>query len=391
MSRARRGSLAWRLYGLGLLQLALLAGVFMGVGRLVVGAPPEEPTRQAMPAPGMPPPPGAPPEVGPPAGPLPLPPPWHRSPRLTPVETLFLGGIVIVGIGSLLTARWIVRPLRDLARAARALGAGDLRARSGLRRDDEVGELARTFDEMAGRIEQLVLAEKELLANVSHELRTPLARLRVALDIAGESDPETVRASMAEMGVDLSELETLVNDILTTTRLEIARGTSAAARFELHLEDLDGNALVERVAERFRARHSERSLTVDVAVELPVVHADPVLLRRVLDNLLENAHKYSPDAAAPIVLRAARADGGIAFEVVDRGMGIAEKDQPHLFTPFFRSDTSRARASGGVGLGLTLAKRIVEAHHGTITVTSTLGVGSTFRVLVPAGSATVHV
>ena len=374
---ARRGSLAWKLYGVGLVQLALLVGVYVGVGRLVHAPPPDRP------------PPGAPEPPPPGADERPPPfaddrPPRHFPPVISGVETLFLGGIVILGLGSLLTARWIVRPMQELERAVKALGAGDLRARSGLRRTDEVGALARTFDEMAERIEQLVLTEKELLANVSHELRTPLARLRVALDIAGESVPEAARASMAEMGIDLSELETIVSDILTATRLEIARGTAAAAHFELHQEEIDCKALADRAAERFRARHAGRPLTVDTGADLPLLRADPIMLRRVIDNLLENAHKYSPDPSTPIALRAARADEGVALEVIDRGMGIAEKDLPHLFTPFFRGDTSRARATGGVGLGLTLAKRIVLAHDGTIAVHSALGEGTTVRVTIPA-------
>jgi signal transduction histidine kinase len=298
--------------------------------------------------------------------------------------TLLLGGFVILGVGSLLTARWILNPLEDLARVARALGAGDLRARSGLRRDDELGDLSRTFDEMAERIERLVLAEKELLANVSHELRTPLSRLRVAIDIACEADPERGRA-LAEMGDDLAEIEALIHDILTATRLEIARGSPASSHFALHLDDTACERLVERAAERFRAKHAERPLHVESEPALPPVRADAVLLRRVFDNLLENAHKYSPDPRTPVTLRLRRdaAADVVAVEVIDAGMGIAPDDLPHLFVPFFRSDRSRARGTGGVGLGLTLAKRIIEAHHGTITVTSTLGIGTMVRVVLP--------
>jgi two-component system OmpR family sensor kinase len=377
--RGARGSLAWKLYAIGLVQLVLLAGVFVGVGRIVMGAPPSDdgPTPRAF----APPPHDDRPRFAPP-------PHVHHAPLISAVQTLFLGGFVILGIGSLLTARSIVKPLEDLARAARALGSGDLHARSGIRRNDEIGELARTFDDMGERIARLVLAEKELLANVSHELRTPLARLRVALDIAGEADAEGGRVSMADMAIDLAELEALIDDILTATRLEIAGGTSAAAHFELHLAEARCDALCERATARFRLRHPTRPLLVDVDRELPMLHADPVLFRRVLDNLLENADKYSPEPTTPITLRATRSDGGVAFEVVDRGMGVAEADLPHLFAPFFRGEKSRARGLGGVGLGLTLAKRIVEAHDGTISVTSALGAGTTLRVVVPAAGTT---
>jgi signal transduction histidine kinase len=105
-----------------------------------------------------------------------------------------------------------------------------------------------------------------------------------------------------------------------------------------------------------------------------------------LDNLLENAHKYSPDTATPIELRALPGDTGVVFEVTDHGLGIATEDLPRVFEPFFRADRSRSRGTGGVGLGLTLAKRIVEAHGGTIDVNSTVGRGTTVRVVVPVGA-----
>jgi two-component system OmpR family sensor kinase len=401
--------LAWKLYAVALVQLVLLTGVFMGVGRLVMGTPRDEPNAAGA---GPTPPPGEGPRPGegrdppgPAAGeghgpPGRLAPQFEPGPRLgrarprppiSAATTIFVGGLLILGVGSLLTARWIVRPLERLAGAAKALGAGDLRARSGLHRRDEIGDLARSFDEMGERIERLLLAEKELMANVSHELRTPLARLRVALDIAGEAETSAnaaaatlAQVSMREMSADLDELETLIDDILTATRLEITRGTPAAAHFEAHPQETRCDSLCERATARFRARHPTRPLTVAIDPELPLVRVDPVLFRRVLDNLLENAHKYSPDPSSGIALRARRAAGGAVFEIADQGMGIPEEDLPHLFTPFFRGERSRARGTGGVGLGLTLAKRIVDAHRGSIEVASTVGAGATFRVLVPA-------
>jgi two-component system OmpR family sensor kinase len=121
---------------------------------------------------------------------------------------------------------------------AEPLGKGDLNARSELIRSDEVGEVARAFDEMAERIQKLVQAEKELFANVAHELRTPLARIRVALEIAGEGDAATARASLAEIAVDLAELEILIDDVLTAARFELVDGKTSNAGFSLHLEPI---------------------------------------------------------------------------------------------------------------------------------------------------------
>ena len=133
-----------------------------------------------------------------------------------------------------------------------------------------------------------------------------------------------------------------------------------------------------------RARHADRPLTVTVADKLPAIDADPVLFRRVVDNLLENAHKYTPDRSSPIELSISRDGDRVSFVVKDKGIGISAEDLPRVFTPFFRGDRSRSRETGGVGLGLTLAKRIVEAHRGTIDVASEVGSGTTVRVRVPA-------
>ena len=272
------------------------------------------------------------------------------------------------------------RPLERLTEAARRLGQGDLSVRTKLRRGDEVGELSQAFDEMAERLEALVRSEKELLANVSHELRTPLARIRVALELAGEGDLAKARAYLGEIGADLAELDRLVADVLTAARLDAGLpGGSPPLRKEL----VPGGELVERAAERFRSAFPSRELAVELAQGLPAVEADPALLRRVIDNLLDNARKYSD---GPLRLVGRASPEGLVVEVHDRGIGIDPEDLPRLFTPFFRTDRSRARGTGGVGLGLTLARRIVEAHGGRIGAESAVGEGTCVRFVVPASA-----
>jgi signal transduction histidine kinase len=309
--------------------------------------------------------------------------------RLTHWEPDYLRGLVIVlvlfatlSLASVPLARSISSPLERLTATVRRLGSGDLSARSGLQGCDEVGQLAQAFDEMAERVQALLRREKQLLADVSHELRTPLARIRVALEMAAEGDAERAQRYLAEIGVDLAELERLVTDVLAAARLELATGQPGSQAPPLRKGPLEGQQLVERAASRFRAAWPERLLQLEVEAPLPVVEADPEMLRRAIDNLLDNARKYS-EAAQPILLAAHGAPEGLVVEVRDRGIGIDPADQERLFTPFFRTDRSRARGTGGVGLGLTLARRIVEAHGGGMRVTSAPGQGTTVRFHVP--------
>jgi two-component system OmpR family sensor kinase len=308
----------------------------------------------------------------------------HRpKPSIVPPLLTFVCGLIVVFVGARLTARWIARPLEQLARAARALGAGDLRARTEMKRTDELGEVGQAFDDMASRIQSLLTAEKELLANVAHELRTPVARIRVALEIAAEEDPAAVHQSLAEIALDLSELEILIDDVLTTVGFAIAEGGEQGSSLPLHLQIMPAGAIAEQSAARFRQRHPERALELDCAGVNDPIEVDPVLFRRAIDNLLDNAHKYTQQVERPVVLRVSRRDQHVIFEVSDQGIGIGPEDLPRIFTPFFRAERSRSRGTGGVGLGLTLTKRIIESHGGTVEIQSRLGLGTLTTLSVP--------
>jgi two-component system, OmpR family, sensor kinase len=305
-------------------------------------------------------------------------------PRSFPLSraALFLGATLLaLAVITLPGARLITRPLERVRDAARRLGAGDLSARSGIRRSDEVGELSRAFDDMADRVERLVRSERQLLADVSHELRTPLARMRVALDLAAEGDLARARTYLEEIRADADELERVVDDVLAAARLEVWAG---GGEVPLRRQRVAASEVVGRAAERFRQAHPGRVLEERLEEGLPEVEADPALLRRVLDNLLDNAASYS-EPPAPVVVAVARGAGGsLQVEVRDRGIGVDAADLPRVFTPFFRTDRSRARRTGGVGLGLVLAKRIVEAHRGAIAFESEAGKGTTVRFTIPA-------
>jgi two-component system, OmpR family, sensor kinase len=295
--------------------------------------------------------------------------------------------LLTLGVASLVLARMIARPLRHIADAAHAFGAGDLSARSRVARRDELGELSATFNQMAERIMQLVRSQRELLASVSHELRTPLSRVRVALDLAAEGDPTSAHQSLRDITEDLEELEELVDDVLAMARLETSWvGVRAIPR--VRTVEVSARSVVEKAVSRFSGSHAGRPLELDLdASDARItIEADPNLLRRVIENLLENAHKYSPEGS-PLWLTLVAQDGQAVVTVADRGEGIGPEDLPFVFEPFFRADRSRTRQTGGVGLGLALSERIVEAHGGRIEIQSELGKGTRVTFSVPlAGS-----
>lgn len=307
----------------------------------------------------------------------------HFGPNFPLLITLIL---FVVGVTSILTARALTKPLARLAQVARDFGAGKLDARARMNRSDELGEMARTFDDMADRIAALLLAEKELLANVSHELRTPLARIRVALDLANEADPRDAVESLGDIAEDLAELERLVDDVLAAARLALDDGPSSTSGLPIRREPLELGALIDKSMTKFRGAHPNRPLREHIEADLPPIRGDAILLRRVVDNLLDNAHKYTEDGSEPIAIVARRESDGVTIEVQDRGVGVAEDDVKRVFEPFFRADRSRTRSTGGLGLGLALSRRVVEAHGGTIAFESKLGTGTIARVHLPSVS-----
>ena len=295
--------------------------------------------------------------------------------------------LAVLALVSLPFARAIVRPVERLTETARLLGRGDLSARTGISRSDEVGALARALDEMASRLQLLVQRERALLADVSHELRTPLSRIRVALELAEETsdDAAAIQQHLAGIGTDLAELDALIEDVFVATRLEMTTG-GHGAELPLKRQPVAVEQIVQTAAERFGRMHPHHTLVLALTTDAGQIEADAQLLRRVIDNLLDNAARYADAESGPIQLAARAGDDGVRVDVRDQGIGVDAHDLPHLFDPFFRTDASRARATGGVGLGLALCKRIVEAHGGEIGVfpNETVTGGMTFWFELPA-------
>jgi two-component system, OmpR family, sensor kinase len=289
--------------------------------------------------------------------------------------------ILVVAIASIPFARSIAKPIERMVAVTRAFGRGDLGSRAEATRKDEVGALATAFNEMAEQLERLIRSEKEFLANVSHELRTPMARIRVVLETAQE-DPPRAHGLLKEIGIDLADLEGLVENVMESMRLDMGSVNMVRTELPVSFRAIQMNAVGTEAVERFRRLHPHRRITLTTPPDSIEVIADPQLLRRLLDNLLENARKYSNDNN--LIAMTVKGGPDAAMVVVrDEGIGIDPADLAHVFKPFFRGDRSRSRETGGAGLGLSLAKRIADAHHGTLAIESHPGRGTAVQFTLP--------
>lgn len=258
--------------------------------------------------------------------------------------------------------------LQKLSRVADEFGAGRLSARARMPRSASIYPLAERIDHMADRIEALLVTQKNLLHSVSHELRTPIARLEFALELldAKAGDP-ALRRRIAAMEGDVRELNDLVNELLGMARLDSEQA--------LRCETVDVAGLLEGAAAALPP--GAQALAVAAGQDLGTVEADPRLLGRALSNLLRNAQKY---AAASIRLSAAREGGRLLIAVEDDGPGIPEEERDRIFEPFYRLDRSRDRATGGFGLGLSIARKAVLLHGGSLTVEDSALGGARFVI-----------
>ncbi|AGC41923.1 sensor histidine kinase [Myxococcus stipitatus DSM 14675] len=282
-----------------------------------------------------------------------------------------MGGLLalalfVMAVVALPAARLIASPLERLTSVVEEFGQGRLSARTGLQGRSEVATLGRSFDEMAARMEGLIRGQKELLANVSHELRTPLARLGVTLDLVEDGNPDELAKRLPELRRDIGELQQLVDGVMQMARLDLEVNQAGQPGPRVQRAALPLHGFLNDTAERFQRGAPECPLQLEIPEDLPSLDADAVLVRRALHNLLDNARKYS-EPGSPVTLRALVDADSVRLEVEDRGIGISATDLAQLSTPFFRTDRSRARETGGLGLGLTLVRRIVEAHGGTLS------------------------
>ncbi len=301
---------------------------------------------------------------------------------------LVFAGITSLAFGSFLS-RSITRGLAQLTRSAEDLARGDLDTRVQVASGDEVERLAAAFNRMAARLEEafakqkeLELARREVVAAVSHDLRTPLASLRATIEAIHDgvvNDEATVRRYLNRAQLQVQNLARLVDDLFELSQLD-------AGALEWSVEPSSLRDLISDTLETMHPHAAEKNIKLSGWVE-PAV--DPVLmnshkLQRVLFNLVQNAIRHTP-ADGTVLVEARRRENGseVQVDVIDTGEGIADGDLPRVFDRFYRGEKSRSRETGGAGLGLAIAQRIVEAHNGKIWVESRRGVGSCFSFTLP--------
>lgn len=251
----------------------------------------------------------------------------------------------------------IASPLRALARAVDRFGRGDLSVRLKSQRNDEIGDLSRSFDRMAERIGTLMMGERRLLQDVSHELRSPLARLSLAAELVRTAQDRD--AAVDRMAREIDRLSDLVGTLVEVTRAE---GDPSATR----LEPLRLGELLREVIADCHIDADARGCGINVSDEAEAtLRADRELLRRAVENVVRNAIRYTPEGAT-VDVRTERAGESVRISVRDSGPGVPEELLPRIFQPFFRVDDSRDSSTGGVGLGLAIAYRAVSVHHGRL-------------------------
>ncbi len=290
----------------------------------------------------------------------------------------------VVFAGAFFAIRRLLSPLKSLSAAVDRLGQGDLGHQVPVCSHDEFGDLAKSFNTMSSRLAALIKAREQLLLDVSHELRSPLTRIKVALELTPEgTNTDSIRE-------DIREMETMIGEILEAARLDSVHG-------KLHLEEIDLGDMVGQSIKELSGRPPGAMLMgigMDMGLDLGMperqvetaglrVHVDASRIRKVMTNVLDNACKFSQGQNAPIEIRILANEHSVTVRVRDHGTGIPSEEIPKLFQPFYRVDPSRSRETGGYGLGLSLCKRIMEAHGGSISMTSQVSTGTEVTLIFP--------
>ena len=281
-----------------------------------------------------------------------------RPPRIWSFLPYYFLVIGATGILCWIAAAGVISPIRRIATTIAAFGQGDLGVRVTTDREDEIGQLGRSFNEMAERLERLIVSERRLLGDISHELRSPLARLKFAMKLARTSpDPA---AALERIERDVNRIASLVSDIVEINVVE--DDPALQAKEELCLRDI-----VREVVHDCTVEAQARGCRIDISGDVcGQVQGNPELMRRAIENVLRNAIRYSPERTS-VELQLGEDEKNASIAIRDCGPGVPEAALKRIFDPFFRVEEARNTNGGGSGLGLSIAKRAVQLHRGSIT------------------------
>ena len=300
---------------------------------------------------------------------------------LSSINRWFLFGALVAGLAgvvvTLALSGRIVKPVEQLTAAAQRMERGDLSARVRVDSEDEIGQLAHAFNSMAGSLAQQEQLRRNMTSDVAHELRTPLTNLRGYLEAARDGLVAPDAALVDNLYEETMLLSRLVADLQELAQAE-------AGQLGLVRQPASPDGMIEHAIQMLRPQADAKGITLSTELppDLPLVDVDPGRIGQVLRNLLDNAVAHTPDGGQ-ITVTAAAAGQEVMISVRDSGVGIAPEHLPFVFDRFYRVDRSRARQTGGAGLGLAIAKQLIEAHGGSIAVASEPDRGSTFTFALP--------
>lgn len=285
--------------------------------------------------------------------------------------------VVLLFLGlSLLLAQRIVRPIRELTRAARHMADGDWTRRAQVHGHDEIGLLAETFNSMAIELQQREKLKDDFISSISHELRTPLTSIKGWSETLKDGEPgdeEEMQLGLSIISRETERLSGLVEDLLDFSKL-------SARNMELHTETLDLNSPVRETVRQLAVREEQTGVRIvsSLGKSAIIVSADANRIKQVVINLIDNAFKYTPSGGS-IHISTYVADQSVILTVADTGSGIAEEDLPHVTEKFYKA----SKGHGGSGLGLAICREIIELHGGSLSMDSELGAGTIVTVKLP--------
>lgn len=313
-----------------------------------------------------------------------------RRPGLNPEESAFLerttaalalaalGAVLVALVVGGLLARTLTRPLRALTEAAHRMAGGQLEQVVTVQSSDEIGELVSAFNRMSQTVARANTARRQMTADVAHELRTPLTVIAGYVESMRDGELPVTAERLGVIYAEIERLQRLVGELRTLSQAD-------AGELRLNRQRLAPADLLAPVQAAFAHQAHQQGVQLRIEAEpgLPAVSGDEARLTQVLANLVSNALRYTP-AGGQITLAAARAGTGVRLSVRDTGRGIAPEDLPFIFDRFYRADKARADTDGESGLGLAIAKAVVDAHGGSLSAESAVGQGTTVSVFLPA-------